>query len=375
MDYYSAPPAVQQVEEEALAMGSLKTEVEDHDDGSVSTSSTPSSPKTNKKTDEVEGSEEQNDDDDEEMTWSIALHPRNMFKLVTAEDKFHLHKLVGVFCLTHYIFRFVSLLVTGSMGFEQHSAAKIVFFFLMHALLSWSSLIFHLPQRRNRVKPMIWPELRLHNIAFATRSIADAIIHTVFEDVFVKRGLLFVATVVTMYAADRISDHYRRLELITKQDSTMRSMPWPNDASAKLIAAVNLYYALSQIFATVGVLNVSKRWATDVEFALTTLFAIQVSALLMTLVRKSILGNYAWHFWYQVALGLSWVLLLYRFQQRSPLPVVIFRACVGGFIAYHLRFRFEMNKYAMWTLFAVLDAFLLDAIRHMDPSLLPIKPW
>jgi hypothetical protein len=309
--------------------------------------------------------------EDEETTWSIALQPKNLYKLVTMEDKNQIHKLLGVVSLVHYIFRFVSLLLTGSMGFEHHSTEKILFFFGIHALLSWSSLIFHLPSRKNRVKPMIWPELRLHNIVFASRSIADAVINTVFVDVQVRRVLGFAAAVIAMFAADRISDHFRRLELITKQDSTMRSMPWPKDASPSLISNVNTYYALSQLFATAGVINISRKWTTDVELALTTLFAIQLSALLMTLVRKSILGSYAWHFWYQVSLGLSWVLLVYRYSASSPVHFVMMRTAIGCFIAYHLRFRFNANKYWMWTFFALADSLVLDAIRHVDfPALM-----
>lgn len=307
-------------------------------------------------------------DDEEEMDWGIALQPRNMYKLVTHEDKFHIHKLLGVIALTHYIFRFVSLITTGSMGFENHSTAKILFFFGIHTLLSWSSIIFHLPTRKNRQRPMIWPELRLHNIVFASRSIVDAVVNTVFTDIMTRRLFGFIAAVVAMYAADRVSDHYRKLELITKQDSTMRSMPWPKDAKMSLIAKVNIYYAMSQLFATAGVINVSKKWTTDVELALTTLFAVQLSALLMTLVRKSILGAYAWHFWYQISLALSWVLLLYRYSERSPLPFVMMRTGIAIVIAYQVRFKLNANKYVMWTCFAIADGLFLDAIRHIDVS-------
>ena len=44
-----------------------------------------------------------------DITWSVALRPRNLYKLITHEDFFHLHKLVGVIALTHYLFRLGSL--------------------------------------------------------------------------------------------------------------------------------------------------------------------------------------------------------------------------------------------------------------------------
>jgi hypothetical protein len=87
---------------------------------------------------------------------------------------------------------------------------------------------------------------------------------------------------------------------------------------------------------------------------------------LMTLVRKSILGNYAWHFWYQIALGLSWVLLMYRYSERSPVHYVMLRTAISCYLAYQIRFRLNMNKYVMWTMFAIADGLFLDAIRHID---------
>jgi hypothetical protein len=41
---------------------------------------------------------------------------------------------------------------------------------ILHAGLSWSSLLFHIPAKRNKSNPMIWPEFRWHSICFACRS-------------------------------------------------------------------------------------------------------------------------------------------------------------------------------------------------------------
>ena len=295
-------------------------------------------------------------EEEEEITWSIALRPRNLYKLFTKEDKLHIHKLIGVFVLVHYIFRFSSLLLTGTMGFEKDSKKKLVFFFLVHLILSWSSLLFHLPPRRNMNKPMIWPELRLHNIIFATRSILDALMHVLGFGSY--KILRIIIAFVTMFAADIVSNYYRRRELINS--TTMRGMPFPKSASQAFINRINSYYALSQIFATVGVLNISQTWRADVELAFTTLFAIQISALLMTLVRKSILEPAGWHFIYAISLGLSWILAAYHYSGTSSFTITMTRFLVGGIIAAYLRFYLNGNKYVMWLLFCIVNYNFLE---------------
>jgi len=310
------------------------------------------------------------DEDDEEVviSWSVALRPRNLYKLVTHEDRFNIHKLLGVAVLTHFIFRLVSLVVRGTMGFEYESQTRLICWFGLHLLLSWSSFIFHLPARRNQVKPMIWPELRLHNIVFASRSVLDALCHIVgighlaFPRVF----LAFAA----MILADLVSNHYRKLELIT--NTTMRGMPCPKTASKSFIDRVNLYYGMSQLFATAGVLNISRNWKTDVELAFLTIFGVQISALLMTLVRKSALEPAGFHFFYGVALGFSWLLACWRYSETSSALNVFLRTVVGGYGLYYVRFHLNTNKYLMWTLFAVVDTFVF-AKGYLDyPYDIPI---
>jgi len=317
---------------------------------------------------------EEGDEDDEDVvvTWSVALRPRNLYKLVTQEDKLHIHKLLGVAVLTHYIFRLVSLVVRGTMGFEDETQVRLLFWFGLHLLLSWSSFIFHLPPRRNQVKPMIWPELRLHNIVFATRSILDAVLHIVgFGTV---AGLRVVLVFVAMVVADVITEYYKKRQLIT--NTTMRGMPFPKSASKELIDRVNLYYAMSQLFATAGVINISRNWSTDIELAFLTLLAVQVSALLMTLVRKSVLEPAGWHFIYGISLGLSWVLAAVRYTETSSVGLVFIRTVVGMACFYVIRFRWNTNKYLMWACFSLADVFIFQKAYKDYPFLdAPLSFW
>ena len=109
--------------------------------------------------------------------------------LFTNEDIFSFHKTLGSLCLLHFIYRF-TLVGDRDMGFGtsietvqlqsyltlmMNWKCNIMFqpiWILIHAVLSASSIIFKLPKRRILEGSRIWPEYRLHSIAFAYRSLA-----------------------------------------------------------------------------------------------------------------------------------------------------------------------------------------------------------
>ena len=94
-------------------------------------------------------------------------------KLFTHEDRSQVHKVLGLWCLGHYAVRIHrgiwSADPTG--GLSGVGAAKWI---VPHALLSLSSIKFHVPRERIAKKPMIWQEFRMHNIIFALRSFVCA---------------------------------------------------------------------------------------------------------------------------------------------------------------------------------------------------------
>ena len=94
-------------------------------------------------------------------------------KLFTHEDRSQVHKVLGLWCLGHYVVRIHrgiwSADPTGGL-----TALSAVPWLLPHALLSLSSIKFHVPRERIAKKPMIWQEFRMHNIIFALRSFVCA---------------------------------------------------------------------------------------------------------------------------------------------------------------------------------------------------------
>jgi len=122
-------------------------------------------------------------------------------KLFTPEDGYHIHKILGIVVLIHYLFQFSYVFIIGEFYFTN---VIIPFIILIHGLLSASSLIFHIPQKRNPAAPMIYPEFRLHSIVFGLRSVICWFLyyfdyHYIFP---------IIICFITMAMADVISYYY-----------------------------------------------------------------------------------------------------------------------------------------------------------------------
>ena len=251
-----------------------------------------------------------------------------MESLITYQDgKFgHLHKTLGLVSVVHFALQFGRFFKFGTMYFDDRTWLFAVF----HLLLSWSSIIFHLPAIRSVHAPMIWPEFRAHSILFATRSLV-AMFLTMNE--VSSPWTRFVNVLMTMALADLATIYYK----VTV--TTMRDMPFPDWVSQTTRDRVNLYYSVSQVLAT-GILLFSP----SMERALFILFPIQIAAFLMTLVRKQIISPLSWHVLYAAALGLNYI---HGGLARDSLPFMFYICCLAFCV---LRFRYRWNKYFLWTL-------------------------
>ena len=248
-----------------------------------------------------------------------------METLFTPQDTGNIHKTLGAAALGHYVWRFGSFVANGSMGFE--SGASPIMWIALHALLSGTSLIFIIPTVRSTKSPMIWPEFRLHSILFAFRSLTAMTLLCAGLSTPATR----LATVMgTLALADLTTRHY------SESKTTMRDMPFPDWMSSQARSAVNMYYSVSQVFATLVVLL-----QPDLSRLFLVLFPIQLAAFLMTLVRKGMLTPAGWHALYALSLGLNYVYGAYTSDSISSLmyPAAAF-FCVS-------RFGFHVNKYVL----------------------------
>lgn len=213
------------------------------------------------------------------------IHFHNLYKLITREDGMYIHKILGIVCMTHYIYRYYLLLATGSMQLKTHIAYRMVW---VHGLLSCSSMIFPIPQQRIRGGPMIYPEYRLHSILFALRSVVCY--YLTYHD-FPKIYNILVCF-ATMCLADIVSRIY------PSGTTTMCQMPFDDR-----IAVVDREHIISmQCFHQIGA---TLYMVGNEDACFSPMFSIQLAAFLMTLVRKSIITTTGWHLLYNFSLGMN----------------------------------------------------------------------
>lgn len=252
-------------------------------------------------------------------------------KLFTKEDVFHIHKVLGILSLGHYIYRMVNIVQHGDSGLSDITPQHATFWIAVHIALSSTSLIFHIPRNRVAKRPMIYPEFRAHSIVFAYRSLLVMLVMVWCQQQYAKTLRVAIA-MGTFIAADAVSWRFRA------QDTTMRDMPFPDWISEAWRRKINLFYSVSQVFASLIAV-----YATNIDQVFLMLFPIQIAAFLMTLVRKGLLSAGGWHLMYALSLGLNYVHGVSLGKHDAPMPfltlVTIF--CV-------LRFRLRMNKYALW---------------------------
>lgn len=276
-------------------------------------------------------------------------------KLATHEDPYHVHKILGVLSLLHFIYRYAYVLpATGTLGFEGTAFDWVTM--TLHLSLSSSSLIFHVIKQRKLKFPMImWQEYRLHAIIFTLRCWSvfafgfacsmqpwlQKLIHASLHG----RAICFTVPLV----------HHVLADLITKWHGT------PGVTSVRVAAskrtgkvkyeAVKMLYSFYQFIAIASHITPNSR---DMDLGFNTLIAIQSSAFLMTLCRKNIITFRTHGIVYSLCLVLS-------------ASYIVFTMCndVGGLLGglgliaataaiFGLRVTLRINKYALWALFTAI---------------------
>lgn len=255
-------------------------------------------------------------------------------RLMTREDIFNIHKILGIGALSHFAFRIIYGFHVESNSIFSH----LPFWLLIHLTLSTSSLVFHIPQNRIRSAPMIWPEFRLHSILFAYRSLLCCLVvlyvYPVWLMIIVRHALLLA----TLHMADRITvackQHDNRL------GTTMRGMPMPESFTPFMQSVLNYFYSISQICATLTVIVPRANDLIGPVFWPT--LPIQLAPFFMTLVRKGIMSSFMWHVGYSVALLWNFI---YGYLQVNDFPIVYWvylgYFCMGRFVV-------GTDKYFLW---------------------------
>ena len=259
-------------------------------------------------------------------TTTMQIKLETLHHLITKHDYFHAHKIMGAVALAHFTYQYSHLLWNGTF----HLTPQLMHWMLpLHSALSLSSLLFRIPQIRNPVSPMIYPEFRLHSICFALRSILCCYMHMYNIHTIYKIGVCFAV----MAAAD-IATHYTQTH--TNAHTTMRNMPFVKTMSKYDQRTVTHMQSSMQVGATLFMLG-------NIDTAFAPLCAIQLAAFLMTLVRKNILTSTQWHQIYSISLLVNGMCYYSVPPGWTLLQVALF------YLFIHLRFKRDLNKYVAWT--------------------------
>ena len=250
-----------------------------------------------------------------------------MASLFTNHDILNIHKILGFGCLAHYGYRFVNKYLYDSMYFTKDSIYTYVSP-LVHLGLSLSSFVFQVPHTRFDSKVIIWKELQLHNIIFTSRSIF-MMYHTLFfkpDNYFYYYSRLAIM-LSHHYLADVVSEKYKN-----KDKTATRNIPYEMN-NGIIEYFLKKFYAISQLTATFN-LTLSNNY----ENGFLIMFPVQLSAFLMTLVRKNIISNKVWHIFYALSLTIPYLANLksYHLHNENIHYSIIFIV---------MRLLFKMDKY------------------------------
>lgn len=270
-------------------------------------------------------------------------------KLVTHEDKFHIHKFMGTISILNYFYLFFDCFYSGATADMSIRSVDTGFIVLtwVHAALSLSALQFLIPRTRTGILPMIWQEFRAHSIIFAVRSfiIVNVIYFCNLDANAVDNrnaGLPIVANtlvrgmfvLVAMKLADISTARLRE----NRKETTTATMPYWSGCSPQLQSAIKYFYTHSQFMATTTCLF------SKVPYILAVAFPIQIASFLMTLVRKQIISA----FWYHALYGGS-LAVVYLINAADP---ALYPISLLGAMMMYIRIQLKLNKYALWILTA-----------------------
>jgi len=266
-------------------------------------------------------------------------------KLITHEDRFHIHKSMGVVSLLNYFYLLFDCFYSGATAEMTLRSVDGGFIGLtwVHTILSLSALQFLIPRTRTGILPMIWQEFRAHSIVFAVRSflIINALYFLFFDTKEDRSSATAIAVrlafvLLAMKLADISTEHLRE----NRKETTTATMPYWSDCPASLQKAIKYFYTHSQFMATTVCLF------ADIPYILAVAFPIQIASFLMTLVRKNIISA----FWYHMFYGAS-LLVVYLMNAAD---IRLYPIIILGAALIYARVHLKLNKYILWSLVALI---------------------
>ena len=284
-------------------------------------------------------------------------------KLITKEDPYHIHQVLGLLVLLSYAWRFSTQGGDGDFGFASHPELTLPTIAL-HMALHLSSFQFTIPSQRIKDGSRQWPEYRLHAFVFAAGS---------FGAIFINHYEQFMAQ-----TTDTPNYHLNYLLVLARlilADVSSASVDKPSRTIRDLQApvAAKYYFSATQFFVTSFVLLGIRRCSLFFYFGM----VIQVTGFQMTLRRKNLVSLPVNLLIYGGTLGGGFFVGVYELLIRThgdwlPVYVVTAMGCLAavwrmGPLPEPLR-----NKYLIWTTmhFGVVEKVLRPAMERREDALL-----
>ena len=261
-------------------------------------------------------------------------------KLSTREDSFSIHKILGISCLLHAIFRLAQV-GPKDMGFGPTPATAACI--LMHAILSMSSFLFRIPNARRggALSYGMWNEYRLQSIVFTMRSLAMMLL--IWAEGFFGLATNYGLNAIILFASLAASDICSWSVGPKGRSRTVRDLDAPH--------TTRLLFSIMQIQTTSALMLGQRRFSMHFIFVL----VMQLNAFLMTLRRKNIIP-----YWSAVALYAAMTILgsaTVLYETSISQPGLFLVGNVLGNAAAVLRIGFRAPKYPMWLGMAFLIHF------------------
>lgn len=268
-------------------------------------------------------------------------------QLITKEDPAYLHKTLGLLCLCSFVWRY-SRIGSTDMGFLSHPQYTVPTL-LLHFMLTASSFIFKIPNKRIKDGTRIWPEYRMHAMVFLCRSLAVIGRYWYESKYELPRNYdyNFAVVILTMAAADlcsaSVEEKYR--------SNSVRDVDTP--------PAVKFFFSSIQFLATTGYLMGLPRYS----FPFLAVMVVQLTPFLATLRRKHLIGRDVGSFLYGVFLVYGAVVST-CFSPGGTLNLMRINSCFAMTAATWRLMplptwaRPLQNKYFMWTAIGLVMRYL-----------------
>jgi len=258
--------------------------------------------------------------------------------LFTHHDTNHMHKTLGALVLVSYVYRMVNM---GAQDMRFDGGNQTLLTIVLHAALSLSSLIFRIPARRISEGTRIWPQFRLHSIIFTCRALA--VLTLLWA---ARRWPRFQAWMDNSHGAANIAVTFAAMLAADAATAAVGKHGSDSIRGWNTSPARRFFFAVMQFQGTAVIMVGLPRFQTYFFHVL----ILQLTAFLLTLRRKNIVGHAAVSWVYGILLVLGAAVSLYDFvvTERGDMVGSI------GLAAYLLRVGVGVNKYAVWALFAAL---------------------